>query len=250
MSDPNPNSDSPAKTPIDPGASETNTDSSAPTRDDGPGWLPAIMAATVLMGIAGFVFCAVSTWVLFQRRTELATRTIRDAYLPELEQSQLDPATKKDVVTEVKRLAADLENGKYENWQSAGILQRLQRVPMLQWGRLTAVRTAYEDSDVAQPESLAAIDKDLSRLQHGIEKDRFTSFDLQDVLEPVLVADPKSPSAYSLIRPITSTAAESVFERLSLLVDGAEIEDQSFETKPPVEWIRRAIAEGTEEGTM
>ena len=250
MSDPNTSAEPDRRTPEDATSGSAPNNVTPVQRDDGPGWLPAVMAATVLMGIAGFIFCAVSTWVLFQRRTELATRTIRDAYLPELEQSQLDPPTKKDVVAEVKQLATDLENRKYENWQSAGILQRLQRVPMLQWGRLTAVRAAYGDSEQANEEVLQRVDQNMSRLMHGIEIDRFTSFDLQDVLEPVLVADPKSPSAYSLIRPITPAAAESVFERLALLIDGAEIEDQTFETKPPVHWIQKAIQEGAAEGTL
>ena len=224
--------------------------------------MPAIMAATVLMGIVGFVFCAVSTYVLFQRRTELATRTIRDAYLPELEQSQLDPATKKEVVQEVRQLALDLENGRYENWQSAGILQRLQRVPMLQWGRLTAVRAALAESlndlpddapdDAPEPsgDELASADRLLNRLHHGISQDRFTSFDLQDVLEPVLVADANSPSAYSLIRPISIEAARSVFERVQLLVDGAEIEDKTYVVQSPAQWIRAAIQDGATAGTL
>ena len=55
------------------------TENSAVTQEDnqGPGWLPALMAGSVILGIAGFICCGVSTWVLFQKRTELAVRTLR-----------------------------------------------------------------------------------------------------------------------------------------------------------------------------
>lgn len=218
--------------------------------DDGPGWLPAIMAATVLMGILGFLFCAFSTWLLFQRRTELATRTIRDAYLPEIEQSYLDPLTKKEVAGEISQLATDLENGKYENWQSAGILQRLQRVPVLQWGRLTAVSEFYRQHEGVKSEQIALVDRGLSRMKRAIELDRLTSFDLQDILEPALIADPKSPSAFSLIQPLTIKASEKVFDRMRLWLEDSKIPDEDFEGVAIVDVVRKAIRTGAEKGTM
>ena len=57
-----------------PDESEVNLESS----DEGPGWMPAIMAATVLMGIIGFVICAFSTWILFQQR-QSGTRVAVDS---------------------------------------------------------------------------------------------------------------------------------------------------------------------------
>ena len=53
--------------------------------EQGPGWLPALMAGGVLLGIFGFIFCGVSTWVLFQKRTQLAIRALKGAYVTELE---------------------------------------------------------------------------------------------------------------------------------------------------------------------
>ena len=252
QSDP-PQSDSPQSDP--PATDKSLSDSEVsvdppPPVDDGPGWLPAIMAGTVLMGILGFLFCGFSTWVLFQRRTELATRTIRDAYLPELQQSYLDPDTKRDVVAVISQLATDLENGKYENWQSAGILQRLQRIPVLQWGRLTAVKAFYEPKLADDPDRLATINRQMRRLQQGIQTDRLTSFDLQDVLEPVLEPDPKSPSAYSLIQPMTIKSAEQVFDRVRLWLEDSKIPDEDFDEVSLAKVLQNAIETGAAQGTM
>jgi hypothetical protein len=73
------------------------------------------MAGTVILGIAGFICCGVSTWVLFQKRTEMAVRTLRGAYISELEQSYLEPKTKRAVIDKVEALIAELEAGDYEN---------------------------------------------------------------------------------------------------------------------------------------
>ncbi len=98
-----------------------------------------ILAGTVLMGVIGFIVCAFSTWILFQKRTEFAIRTLRGSYIADIEQSLLDPATKSVVVKEIETLAAEMESGKYEDWQAAGVMQRLQRLPVLQWGELQAI---------------------------------------------------------------------------------------------------------------
>ena len=120
------------------GGNEANTStedlSNNPQSLQGPGWLPALMAMSLLAGMAGFICCGVTTWVLYQKRTELAVRTLEGAYITELEQSYLDPSTKRAVVDEVKELITEMEAGDYENWQSAAIMQRLQRLPVVQWG--------------------------------------------------------------------------------------------------------------------
>ncbi len=108
--------------------------------------MPAIVAAMALMGIVGFIVCAFSTWSLFQKRTEFAIRTLQGDYVRQLEQSLLDPATKTSLMREVEKLIADLERGKYENWQSAAIMQRLQRLPVFQWGELQAIEAFLKQS--------------------------------------------------------------------------------------------------------
>lgn len=217
--------------------------------DEGPGWLPAIMAATVLMGIAGFIFCGVTTWFLFQKRTELAARTI-EAYQVDLDQSYLDPETKTEVVEVISRLGKDLQGGRYENWQSAGILQRLQRVPVLQWGRLQAVIAFYRTQSDATPEQIATIDQDVSRLLRAIEIGQVTSFDLQDVLEPVQVPDPNSSNGFRMIQPMKLAAAKDVIERIQILAAQAKIPEQTYPDIKLESIVKTAIEEGAEKGTF
>ncbi len=194
--------------------------------DDGPGWLPAILAATALMGIAGLIFCAFSTWVLFQKRTEFAVRTIRGAYIPELEQSLLDPESKAAILADVNELAADMERGKYENWQSAGILQRLQRLPVIQWGELQAIESFAEKN--ATPEESAEITKQLSRLRRAVEKGRATSFDFEEVLAPVYDTNPNVPAGHTLMQPLDMMSVNAAVERAKLIADRSDVDDASF----------------------
>lgn len=225
---------------------ETDAPQTQPQSDDqGPGCLPAILAATALMGIIGFVVCAFSTWLLFQKRTELAVRTLRGAYIAEIEQSLLDPRSKKAVATEVETLVEDLEAGKYENWQAAGIMQRLQRLPVIQWGELQAIeaflqkRAAGEASDGL---------RQISRVKRAVELGNVTSFDFQDVLQPVREAD-DSPRGYSLIRPLQQKQVDEVIHRARLLADRAEIPDERFDDVKIDAIVRREIERGAREGT-
>ena len=70
----------------EPAANETTSES-----DEGPGCLPAIMAASALIGIVMLVLCAGGTWFLYGKRAEFALRTTRGSLIPAIEQSLLKP---------------------------------------------------------------------------------------------------------------------------------------------------------------
>ena len=270
----------------------TDSESQRDPSDEGPGWMPAILAGTLLMGIIGFVVCAFSTWILFQKRTEFAIRTLRGSYIAEIEQSLLDPATKSAVVKEIETLAADMESGKYEDWQAAGVMQRLQRLPVLQWGELQAVDSFLQKS-VAQgqadgeliqtePQALAAGPeantnqsarpeasaygsqkstlspatadgqladerRQLSRLRRAVELGKSTSFQFEDVLQPVRLS---GPSGHRLVQPLTRELVREVVLRARLAADQAKIPDQDFDNVRIESIVRREIEIGLREGSF
>lgn len=220
------------------------TQSDSKVDEQGPGWLPAILAATALMGIAGFIFCAFSTWVLFQYRTDFAIRTLRGAYIGEIEQSYLDPESKASVVDEIEALAADLERGKYENAQAAAILQRLQRLPVIQWGELQAIEAYLESLD--RDDASGQI-QTLSRLRRAVELGRVTSFDVEDVLQPVRRDNPNNSTGTELALPLTEGKVMQVIQRAGLLVEREDIPKESFQVRIDA-IVRREIKRGAEVG--
>ncbi len=222
---------------------EENADESV---DEGPGWMPIILAATLLMGIVGFIGCGVTTWLLFQKRVPLAIRTLRSTYIPEVEQSLLDPGEKKAAVAQLEEFTADLERGKYENWQAAGVMQRLVRLPVLQWGELSAIESFIEKEfgDDAGP----AI-RDLSRLRRAVELDKATSIDVEDVLKPALVID-DSPMGRRLNEKLTPDLAKDVAQRAKLVADRSDIPEKGFPDVKINVIIRRQIEAGLKEGSI
>ncbi|GAA5506771.1 hypothetical protein [Novipirellula caenicola] len=211
----------------DPASSEPappNHTASQTADDQGPGWMPAILAATLLMGMAGFIFCGVSTWFLFQKRGELAVRTIRGSYIPDIEQSRLSPEQKQLIVKRLETFAESVERNEYENWQAAGVMQRLQRLPVLQWGELAAVESFVIEQDQGDTEESL---KQISRLRRAAELDQATSFDFEDVLSPV--HEPADNAlGRQLVQPFTSTAVNEVISRAKLVADRSDIPDEMF----------------------
>jgi hypothetical protein len=212
--------------------------------DEGPGWMPAILAGTLLLSIGGFVCCGISTWVLFQKRTELAIRTLRGSYVPALEQSLLDPQEKSEVLDLIGSFASDLERGKYENWQAAGVMQRLQRLPVLQWGQLAAIERFIEKSDSSAKEQALL---QLSRLRQAVQMGKATSFDFDDVLQPVLELDQQSPSGRRLIQPLTPDGVKRVVDRAESAADHAQVPEERFIVTIG-SLVRREIDAGISEG--
>ena len=208
--------------------------------------MPIVLAGTVLMGIVGFIGCGVSTWILFQKQVPLAVRTLRNTYIPAIEQSLLAPDEKKETLGQLEEFAADLERGKYENYQAGGVMTRLIRLPVLQWGELTAIESFIkkefgEDAEVAI--------RDISRLRRAVELDKATSVDFEDVLKPAMVAD-DSTLGRRLNDQLTREMAQDVAGRAKLVADRSEIPQKGFPEAKIHVIIRRQIEAGIRSGSI
>lgn len=207
--------------------------------------MPALMAATLLMGIVFFLFFAFSAWLIFGKRGELAARTLREVIIPEIEQSRLPPGEKAESISELDRLADGIEQGSYENWQAGGIMQRLVNSPLLRWGDLRAIE-AWTATHLSGDEEEEAR-KQISRFFRAVELDRTVARDVHHILEPVsLRQDDNKPAR---LRPELSEAGvREVVHRAKLIADRAEVPDRTFEPLSLPHYIRRQVEIGRREG--
>lgn len=213
--------------------------------DQGPGCMPAVMAAAVLMGIIGFVTCGFSTWLLFQQRSEMALRTLRGNVIPQIEQGLHQPETKAKVVEELTRFADDLARGKYDDAQAAGAMSRLIRIPIFQWGEIQAIETFLQKH---QDDSYAESRKQLSRLQRAVQMGQAVAMDFEDVLTPARIADSDAPTGYLLKQPLDTESVAEVIQRAKLVADRSEVPDELFENVALETIIRDELQKGINAG--
>lgn len=211
----------------------------------GPGCLPAVVAATLLMGIVFFVGFGIAAWVIFQKRGDLAVRTLRGTIIPELEQSRLDPEEKRLVVEELRSLADDIEQGAYENWQAGGIMQRLITSPMMRWGDLVAVQSWAEKNLPTQEQQEAR--KQITRFFRAAELGRVVARDIHDVLAPVSTRE-DAAGFVQLRSDLREEDVRDVIQRAKLVADRAQVPEQTFEDVSLSQFIRRQIEIGRREG--
>lgn len=195
--------------------------------DQGPGCMPAVVAAAALMGIVGFITCALLTWVIFGKRTEMAVRTLEGSLIPMLEQSLLDPTTKQEVIQEMTVLAENMKANQYENWQSAAIMQRLQKLPILQWGELQALEQSIRDSDEFDDGEKQAALSTLQRLKIAVQQHKVFSFDFEDILEPIRQISNSSLTGYIPKSPLDLDSMREAVRRAELLANRAEVENSN-----------------------
>lgn len=139
-----------------------------------------------------------------------------------------------------------MERGKYEDWQAAAVMQRLQRLPVIQWGELQAIESFLSKSTDDTSESL----RQLSRLERAVEQGKVTSFDFEDVMQPVRRKVPDSPSGHELALPLSQEKVKEVVHRAQLLADRAEIPDETFADIQIDAIVRQAIKHGANEGSF
>jgi len=213
--------------------------------DEGPGCLPGMMAGTLVVGMIGFILCGGCTWWLYQQRTELAVRTIEQTYLPHLEQSYLQPDEKAAVTEMLEEFSKDMQRGKYENWQSSGVMTRIVRMPIFQWGELNVVESHLQQR---QGEDVTEALKILSRLRRAIEEDFLTSVDAESVLAPVMVQD-DSLLQRSIAEPLDEDAVDEVVVLAEQFVQRMNIPDKQFSDVSLEKILRRQIEAGLTEGS-
>jgi len=216
--------------------------------DDGAGCFPAVLAATLLMGIVMFVMFGFAGYIIFQKRGDLAIRTLRGTMVVELEQSRLAPEDKAAVIGRLKKLADDIESGQYENWQAGGAMNRLIRAPLLRWGDLVAVNAWATTDGNLTPEQSADVHKQITRFFRAAELDRALATDLQDILLPVTGSDPAMMLG-TLKDTLTTADVLEVGGRAKNVAMRAQIPDQTFDdvSLPEVvdQWIDTGLADGS-----
>ncbi|MCC9640943.1 hypothetical protein LOC71_01565 [Rhodopirellula sp. JC740] len=210
-----------------------------------PGCMPIVVACTLLMGIVSFIFCGVTTWVLFQKRTEVAVRTL-EGYVPVIEQSLLPPDEKKSVVEQLEETIKQMRADDYPQEVASAVMQRLVRLPMPQYGELDAIESFAGDS-FGEEERMEA-EKQLSRLRRAIELGQATVIDVNDVLLPATKEDPAHPLGRVLKQPLSVEDVRSVVQRAKLIGDREALADQVFPRQPIDEILEKELAAARESG--
>ncbi|QDV12133.1 hypothetical protein CA51_20090 [Rosistilla oblonga] len=230
---------------------QNNTDPTnapqAPAEPSGcAAWAPALIAGAALLGMLFFISCAGGTYYLFQQRGEFALRTIDGTLIPLIEQSRLEPDEKQATIAQLREFIKRGRSGELEDWQVAGVMQRLVRAPIISWGDLQ-----YVGSVIAQRDSFSDDEKveflgELSRLQRGAELDKVTQFDMADIFEPIS-SPADHESGYSLNQEFSDEALREFIARAGLVADRAEVPEKTYDVKL-VSIIQRQIQAGIKSG--
>ena len=228
--------------------SDTKDSETDPREDDqGPGCMPAMVAAAALMGIIGFITCALLTWVIFGKRTEMAVRTLEGSLIPMLEQSLLDPTSKQEVIQEMTVLAENMKANQYENWQSAAIMQRLQKLPILQWGELQSLEQSIRASNEFDHGEREAALATVQRVKIAVKQHKVFSFDFEDILDPIRQPSNSSLTGFIPKSPLDVDSMREAIRRAELLANRAEVKNSNGDQNVRIsEILRGEIQAGIE----
>ncbi|MEM6366014.1 MAG: hypothetical protein AAF745_16415 [Planctomycetota bacterium] len=230
----------------DENSNSTSKDPTSPPADDdqGPGCMPALLALIVLSGIAAFVTCGFMTWLIFQKQDVLALRSLRGNFVPAVEQSLLEPDEKARSVETLNEFADQLERKQHEGWQASGVMQRLGRLPILQWGQLRRVE-AFVDN---HPDDFSPTDSiQFDRIRKGVEMGEITTIDCRYILSPVLQTDGElsDPPLKDVLDP---EAVAEVVKRARAMADRVEVDAEPRNDVSIDVLVQRQVDAGIQKG--
>ncbi|MFG0267598.1 MAG: hypothetical protein ACF8AM_20970 [Rhodopirellula sp. JB055] len=231
---------------VDSSSPSTNSDETTNTPEQQePGCMPIVIACTLLMGIVSFVFCGVTTWVLFQKRTEVAVRTLV-GYVDVIEQSLLPPDEKKSVIDQLETTIKEMQAEDYPQEKASAVMQRLVRLPIPQYGELDVIDAYIEDHFEGDERDNGL--KQISRLRRAIDRGKATVIDVNDVLLPATQVDTTHPLGRVLKQPLADEQVRDVVERAKLVGDRDDLADQFFERKPIDQILERELKAASSQG--
>ncbi|MFG0291430.1 MAG: hypothetical protein ACF8CQ_24915 [Rhodopirellula sp. JB044] len=213
-------------------------------QDEGPGCFPAVVAGTLLMGMVAAILCGVTTWILFNKRAEIAVRTL-EGFVPMIEQSLLEPEDKEKVIDQFESLIKEMSAPDYPPAAASAVMQRLVRLPIPHWGELDAVQS-YIEKNYEGDEKETGLTQ-LSRVRKAVQMSQATVFDVVDVLEPVVVID-NATGSRSLKSNMTREQVDDVIDRARLLAERCGIEDKRFPRVDMSTILRQEIKAAKTEG--
>jgi hypothetical protein len=216
--------------------------------DEGPGCLPAFMAVGALLLIGLFITCGIATWYIFQKRTELAIRTLEGDVIPTLQESGLQPSEKAAVLEILQEVVEDGKAGRLENWQSSGIMERLIRAPLLQWGDLETLEALVLNHEEFSQDEKADASKQLGRLRRSIELGEAGAVDVNDVLAPIFKPAPATELP-KVDRNANAKDLRDCVLRAKLIADRGNVPDASFQVDL-AKIIRREVEAGKSVGGL
>ncbi|QDS87647.1 hypothetical protein EC9_18260 [Rosistilla ulvae] len=193
-----------------------------------------------------FISCAGGTYYLFQQRGEFALRTIDGTLIPLIEQSRLEPDDKATTIAELRDFIVRGQSGELEDWQIAGVMQRLVRAPIVSWGDMQFIGSVIAQRESFTDEEKVAFLRDLSRLQRGAELDKVTQLEMADIFEPISTkADHES--GYSLDQEFSDEGLREFIARVRLVAARAEVPEKQYDVTL-VAIVKRQIAAGIKSG--
>lgn len=217
-------------------------------QDQGPGCLPGCLAITVLAMMLGFIVCGVSTWYLYQQRTVLAVRTLQGFVIPEIEQSGLEQSEKGEIITILREVVGEAEAGRLEDWQASGIMERLKRSPLMQWGDLTVAEALISASSEFTDLEKSDAKLQFSRLRRAAELGEAIDADFVDALTPIMDPSDQFPGP-RVRRDATAQQLRDVVLRAKLIADRGKVPNETFEVRL-ADILNREVRAGKESGGL
>ena len=215
--------------------------------DEGPGCLPAFLAIGALLLMFMFVACGFGAWYIYQQRTELAVRTLEGYVIPELEQSGLEPDERGQAIASIRGVIEQAREGKLEDWQASGIMERLNRMPLLEWGDLETVEALIANSDQFTAAEKTEAIKQFSRLRRAAELEEVTAVDFAgDVLDGVY-GDTDASGRARINRQATTEQLRQAVTEAQRVADRVGVPDQLFDVSLN-ELLDKQIELGKSEG--
>jgi hypothetical protein len=192
-----------------------------------PSMGPACLVIVILMLAAGSAFCAFSSFFMFSDQHKLAERGITEALMPWIEQSQLAPQDKREILASLEDLLVQVRSRELTSRQLSRLKNALEDNPVLLWGVVEGVLAQGPAAGLNATEQMAA-ERVAQRLLRAAAERRLSRNDLEFTLQPAVRNRTDNLGIEPQV-PLAAPELREFIKRAEAMADNYKIPDEPYE---------------------
>ncbi len=205
-----------------------------------PSMGPACLVIAMLTLAAFMAFCAIGSFVMFSDSPALAERGITQALMPWVESSNLAPADKREILSDLQDTVDKVKSRTLNARQLTRLKSALEDNPVLLWGNVEGVMARAKDAGLTELE-LDSAERITQRLLRAAAMRKLGRNDLVYTLESCTHTRADG-EGLEVNDQLTAENIRLFLSRAEKFVNGMEVPNESF-TKTVPEVFRGLIDE-------
>lgn len=191
---------------------------------------PACLVVVILALAGAAAVCGIGSWFVFRDQPALAVKAIQKQLIPWVEGSQLAPADKESIVTQLDDLVGKIDSETITRQQLSRLHNCLQDNPVILWGGIQSIESQAASTGLNETE-IEGLKRNNQRLLRMATERKMGRNDLEYTIQHLSVVR-KEGDTLEVKTDLTAEQIREFVKRCETLLTRSKIPNEPYEKTP------------------